>query len=508
MLFHKLDLLDVDQNITRPVVHDIGRQIVEIMGLPKDLEISYIGQGEARHQFGSTIGNNESEIRVGNTQMLTIEANSSFDETNFSATAGHNYEHEALFIDNTIGVLVKPIYQGCTVTLNFQYETPSRNEAIRWRNDASYKVSQLRNVILQQATYCYILPNPLWVALKHIYDLREQQAGYGDSFPKYLEDHLSPLATRIADASGTFSQIGIRETQMEIQGFFNFTAQPEQQEKDSDKGTWIVRFAYEFSFQSPTAVSLQMPVVVHNQPVAEKFLPVAENKHAQYAQRASISKGGFIYFAASAEMDRNKPTLPRFNWPPYDAWIPNQVPGDNAIIASFLIGSDKVQTGQVLLNLKSLGEYVIQQDILKWIEDDEYPYLCVPHASPLQLALYRNESLTGFQSLTINPNLDVILDQPLDLRKRYRVVLMMSKKFDADPSGIKRLAKHPDAMRLVLRTIRASVGDILSYIPHVDLREFEDACLAGGYTYKQVVDSIVSMKVQNHAKVEATRMPG
>lgn len=506
MLFHKLDLLDVDQNITRPVVMDVGRQIIEMMGLPKDLEISYIGQGEARHQFGSTIGNNEPEVKVGNTSMLTIEAEASFDETNFSATAGHNPEHEPVFTDSSVGVVVKPIYQGCSVTLNFQYETPSRNEAIRWRNDASYKVSQLRNVILQNVTYCYILPSSMWVAVKHIHELREKQAGYGETFPQYVEKHLSPLATKIADSTGTFTQIGIRETQMEVQGFFNFTAQPEKQEKDSDKGSWVVRFSYEFSFQSPTGLSLQMPVLVHNQPVAEKFIPIVENKHIEFAKRASLSKGGFMYFSADSEMQRSKPVLQRFNWPPYDGWTPDKLPGNTAIIASFLIGADKTTAGQKLLNLRELGQYVIQSEILDWIAGVEYAYLHVPSASPLQIALYRNEYLTGYQSISVNQNLDVILNQPLDLRKRYRVVLLQSKQLNCDPSGIKRLASYPVAMRTILKSIRATTSDIYRYIPHVDLREFEDACTVGGLTFQDVVDSIVSMKVQNHASVEATRI--
>lgn len=506
MLFHKLDLPDIDQNVARPVVMDVGRDIVKMMNLPKDIEISYIGQGEARHQFGSTIGQNEPEVKVANTAMLTIEATSSFDETNFSANAQHSHEHEPLFFDTSLGVLVRPIYQGCTVTLNFEYQTPSRNEAIRWRNDASFKVSQLRNVILQNATYCYILPNSLWVAMKDIYDLREKQAGYGDTFPQYIEKHLTRLSTKIADSTGTFSRIGIRETQMEIQGFFNFTAQPEQQERDGDRGNWIVRFSYEFSFQSPTAISLQMPVVVHNQPVAEKYLPIEHNKYIELAKRHSLSKGGFMMFTADAEMERNKPVLPRFNWPPYDKWIADTMLDNTAIIASFLIGSNKTTTGQKLLNLRELGDYVIHSDILRWIEEAEYGFLHVPRASPLNIALYRNEGITNFNSISVNSNLDVILNQPLDLRKRYRVVLTLNKKLDADPGGIRRLALYPDAMRLILKTIRATTSDLYAYTPHVDLREFEDACIEGGISYQDVVDSIVSMKVQAHGKIEAVRI--
>lgn len=506
MLYHKLDLLDVDQNITRPVVMDVGRNIIEMMGLPKDIEISYIGQGQSRHQFGSAIGNNESEVKVANTNMLNIDAVSSFDETNFSATAGHNHEHEPLFFDPSIGVLVRPIYQGCTVTLNFEYQTPSRNEAIRWRNDASYKVSQYRNVILQNATYCYILPNSLWTALKDIYDLREKQAGYGESFPVYLEKNLTKLSTKIADSTGTFTRIGIRETQMEIQGFFNFTAQPEQQERDGDRGNWVVRFSYEFAFQSPTGLSLQMPIIVHNQPVAQKYLPIEDNKYIELAKRHSLSKGGFMMFTADAEMERNKPVLQRFNWPPYDKWTPDTMLDNSAIIASFLIGATKTDTGQKLLNLKDLGDYLIHSDILKWIEEVEYPYLNVPRASPLNIVLYRNENITNFNSITVNQNLDVILNQPLNLRKRYRVALVLSKKLDADPSGIRRLAAYPDAMRLILKTIRATTSDIYAYTPHVDLREFEDACFQGGVSYQDVVNHIVSLKVQNHAKIEAVRL--
>lgn len=507
MLFHEIELQDVDQNITRPVVMDIGRQLSEIMKFPKGLEISYIAQGEARHQFGSTIGVAEPEVKTANTRMLSIEATSEFDESQFSGQAAHRLEHEPIFLDGPLGVIVKPIYQDCKVTLNVEYKTPNRNEAVRWQKDASFKVSQLRNVILQTATYCWLLPNPLWTAMAEIYKLREGQAGYGDTFPQYMEKHLSPLATRIADSTGRFSGIGVRESQMEIQGFFDFTSQPAQQERDGDSGAWIVRFGYEFSFSCPIKISLQMPIVIHNQPVAQKFIPIVENKHAEYAQRVSLSKGGFMMYAAYTEMDQHKPVIRRFNWPTYDYWSPDKLPRDMAIVASFLIGLSKTDTDQVLLNLNDLGQYALQDSILQWIKAAEYPYLGVPRASPLQIAVYRNECLTGYQTVEVQPNLDVVLKQPVDLRKRYRVVLLLNKQLtQCDPSGVGRLAQHPEAMRTVLRTIRATKGALYRFTPHLDLRQFEDACEVGGPSYQDVVDHIVSMKVQSSGKIEAHRL--
>ena len=65
------------------------------------------------------------------------------DITSTDAYGRHTYP---IFKDTKLGVYLTPVYSKTNVTINFKYRTPSKTEAMRWRDDMRNKLSQMRDM--------------------------------------------------------------------------------------------------------------------------------------------------------------------------------------------------------------------------------------------------------------------------------------------------------------------------------------------------------------------------
>lgn len=500
-----IPLLDVDQTITRPAVLDVVRQVKDITGIPQATPVVYIGQGESRHQFGSTAGSQEDTTKINSTQMVTIEVDERYDEGFFTANAGHRPEQHPDFIDPHLGVIVKPIYAVSEFDVNFVYRTPSRSEAIRWRNDAQFKASQMRDVNMHELTYYYLIPNACINLLQHIHELREKQAPYGDTFEEYVRERMTTRSTDAVDMTGTHMRLVIRETQMRVQGVFDFQAQPEKQEKNADNGGWEVRFTYKFSFSKPVASSVQYPIIVHNQLIDDKFIPQTPVDHERIQARAALSTNALHYFEAhrmQASIVGEK-TLKFF--PAIDEWQPRQLAPDTRPYLSVLLEIDPAND-RFLVNLADLGDYIIDPEILDFIRAGEHFFLNKLHSSLMQVSLYRNEQLVRHDRFSIGADLNATLLEPSDLRCTYRLILSFCSDITkVDYRAVRRTKPYPNVMQKLVRMARANRGQIRRLLPYLDIEHLFMDLPNTGFSRQEIIDSIVSMKTVMNYHAEASR---
>lgn len=501
-----IPFLDVDQTITRPSILDVVRQVKDITGIPQDTPVVYLGQGESRAQLGSTVGSQSDTTQMASQRMVTIEVDERFDEGFFATNAGNRPEQHPDFIDPALGVIVKPIYSVSEFDVNFIYRTPSRSEAMRWRADAQFRASQMRDVNLHSLTYHYLIPTQCIALLKHIHELREKQAPYGDTFEEYVNERITTRATDLVNLAGEKVRLGIRETQMRVQGVFDFQAMPERQEKNADAGSWEVRFVYKFSFSKPVAASVQYPVIVHNQLIDEKFIPETPVDHEAMMSRASLSTNALNYFEAhrmQAHVAGEK-TL-RF-YPAADQWQPRVVPPDTRQYLSLLLSIDPTND-RLLVNLAELGEYAIDTEILAFIAAGEHFYLNKLHSSLMQVSLYRNEHMVRHDRFSIGADLNVTLLEPSDLRCTYRLLISFCSDITkVDYRAVRRATPYPNVLQKLVRITRANRGQIRRLLPYLDIEHLFMDLPNTGYNRQQIIDSIVSMKTVMNSYAEASRI--
>lgn len=487
-------LPEVDQNITRPVVLDIVRQIKEIAGIPEEIQVNYIAQGEARSQYGSTAGSQDETTKLSSAPMITIEVDETYDEGGFTAIAGHRPEQLPDFVDNRLGIFIKPIYAVCNVNVTFTYKTPSRTEALRWRNDAHFNISQMQDVILHELTYHYLLPNPFWALLKHIYDLRETQGGYGQTFEEYVMDGLTTRATQVTSLNGDVQRTAIRETQGRVQGMFDFQAQPEKQEKNTDKGAWEIHFTYQFSFSKPIKSSMRYPIAVHNQLIDEKFIPVFAIDHEKQQARMALSTNALHFFEATQMQQRLTGPKQLRMAPTFDDWEPEVWPANVEPQLCLMAGASTDKLG-VILNLNDIGDYTIDQDILDFIKGVEYQWVNKPFTSLIQVCVYKDGHLIAFNRFAVESDLKVRLAELINIRSSYRVLVSFCNDISkVDPRAIKRLKAYPKAYDKLIRQVCKNRGELRRLLPLLDIEQDFLDLPDVGYDRQEILDSIISRK--------------
>lgn len=495
---------EVDQLISRPVVYAVMEQIKKITNIPQSTEVTYVGQGGSRMQFENKTSPNEAPVKLASDRAIIVEVDEQPDESLFTTTVGNQVEQQPDFLDRNLGIEFKPSYCGFEYVVTVIYRTPSRSEAIRWRNDARYKASQMRMVNLHELEYQYQMPPQALELLQHLHTLREAKKGFNQTFEEYLTQGLTTRATQVSTVTGTYPELIIREKQFRVQGTFDFTHNPERQDKNEGNG-WEVRFTYTFSFNKPTEYSLRYPIVVHNQPIDVRYVPMEVQDPTFANKRMALSINAIHYMEEPVALRRISGYEPIFRSPTFDGWIPDIEPPNQRLFATFLLGLEDQYSGAIL-NLNRLGDYFIDPDVMQWITAEEWRYLQLPHTSPIQVHLYRNESLSAPQAISVNAQGDVVLLEKADARKRYRVAISVAKKLQyCDARSLKRLTRYPDALCKIIRETKTTTGGLHAMLPHVDLNKFTHCAISAGMSREQAIDGIIGMRTVMRAAVLADR---
>lgn len=503
MLIANTPIPEVEQMVSRPVIVAVIEQIKDITNIPSDTIITYVGQNNSRIPFTTSTNPNEAPVVLGSDRMITVEVDEEPDEAMFATTPGNRIDNTPDFLDRALGVTLKPIYTGMNMVTTVTFRTPSRTEAVRWRNDARYKASQMRSVNLHVVEYAYQLPKAAIVLLKHIWELREKQFGFGQSFEDYMSEHFTTRATVATTIVGTQSEYLIREAQDRVQGTFDFTYNPRKQEK-TDGDVWEVSFTYTFSYQKPTEYSMIYPLLVHQQPIKYEYIPMLPMDPYEAKSRRSLSVTAFHFFEAPVVLERLTGRVPIHYSPQQDLWTPDQPPASRRIVASFMVYVKPELKRQKLLNLNQLGNYYINPDVLEWMVKSEYKYLTIPSTSPVTISLYRNECLAFPKDLEVDNEGNVWLIGEADCRKRYRVTISVATTLTScSPASIKRCALFPKAMCKIIKLTRTTTGTLYSLLAYVNLLKFADCASEGGVSLQKAIDSIVTRKTVMIAGVEA-----
>lgn len=444
-----IPLSSIAQSVSRPVYISMVQQVQKLSNIDPKTKIFFPGEIQSMRTHGSSIDDKDDRFAIFNTDRYTfIEVEDDFDEDNLASTAVEREEHIPIFVDSKLGVRVVPVYASSTVSINFTYRCPSKGECTRWRDEARVRISKLMDINLHKVSYHYQLPIDLIIILQEIHKKREAQYGYGDSFVSYMQSFADPRLTLTGNMVGENERLAIAETQGRIQGFFTWDALPEKAQRDDANGTWSISFTYRFNFDKPIEMYARYPVMVHNQLLDPDFIEFTDKAPDTSKDTKIFSKSFYALnaFESGTLMNSRRKPDELIRLPSYDDYvIPDVVRGTGSV---FIALCDVVPTDKrTLLNLDDIGDYCIDEDILKFIRESEYQYLGRNYKSILNLSLYRNGYLTSNESLTCDSSLWVKATKDLDLRNQHRVRLSVNVDITyLDKKALERLKNYPRAL--------------------------------------------------------------
>lgn len=468
-----LPVPEIEKSITRPVVLDIVRQVKEITGIPEETREIFLGDAKSGLQAGSTVNSDILDnTNIAAYKQITLEVTETYNENNLGTVAIAQPEQNPIFVDNYLGVLLKPVYAPKVFEITVRYRSSSKTESKAWRDNIYMHVNHLRDVNLHDATYHYSVPKPFMVLLQEIHRLRENVEGYGDTFDDYFFSNSTIMNTEITTLTGDKTSFAVAENQIRIQGLFSFTDAPEKEQMSGDANMWMSEFTYKVTIDIPVGMHMQYPIMVHNQLLDEKYIPKPAEDDTKHDKIFSKSFKAMHRFEVPYVTDGNSPYAPVVKVPEYDDWLPdNAIIGSQPIISCLceLLPDDK----KLLLNLRELGDYAIDEEILEYFQNVEYRYLTLPYKSLFHVSLYRNKFLTTDRSTLVDSRLNFRSTQDLELRRNYRVVFsMLTDISSVDPAALKRMRRYPSVLKKALSAIKVTYAQLARLSPIVDLTGF------------------------------------
>jgi hypothetical protein len=106
--------------------------------------------------------------------------------------------------------------------------------------------------------------------------------------------------------------------------------------------------------------------------------------------------------------------------PPFDDFVYRTVPKATATVVIGLLQLEKPGP-QVMLNLGDIGDDQIDEDILQFLREVEYPWLNKPYESFFAVNLFREQDLVRSSTIEVDNQLNVFCNEDMSVRKNYRV---------------------------------------------------------------------------------------
>ena len=507
-----IPIADLDQSVTRPIMTQVVDQLKRESQLPADVLVWYPGADGATLQPTSVIAPDPNFVsqegsqqvnRIGANAQVTIEVTEDFDLDFVLSSPTFIPENLFIFKDPALGIFLKPAYVRTDVTIQVHFRAQSATQAAQWRSLMRQRIGMNADVRLYDLMYSFYVAPTYLTILQELFRLRNNVAGYGDTFDEYLRAHLVPKATQISDMAGTASNLRwtIPETQIRVPGYWDFDGFPEQGTRDEKGGTWTATMAFKFKYDRPTTQVMFYPLMVHNQLLAKKFRPDMrswENRHSNPGW--SLTANALRPFEGNLSQVPNKATE-GYRIPWFDEFIPAMtIPQTKNVITSLL--SIDVTNPNALFSLKDMGDFTLDPDIEAFMVG-EAPYMTKVGQSVFALTLYQGVNMMTDSVLSVDSDLNVTSTITLDLRQVYHVRLAIHYDLLAIfPAAQKRMQQHCAAANKIITALDGRI----KLRPGLPICSSSDTMSSGDYfTMNQLINARSSRYGKANARL-ATRM--
>ena len=456
-----LPLNDVLQTVERPVVFDVIRQLMDLTQISSTTQIRFYGEDAKAAQFNSTLTKDALSNNLWpHRENITIEVDEDHDPDNMLSMAVKYPEQRYIFDERPLNITLRPGYSTTVVNIRILYKAVDKNTAYKWRNEMRSRTAMMRDMFMHEVNYSYHVPDEFVVILQEIHRLRENVAGYGDTFADWLTRHLTNRATETVNLSGTDGFLAIREKQAFVQGFFDFgDGLPEKPTRDEEPNLWVTSMTYKFRYDKPIEAVMNYPIAVHQQMLSRKFRPKVEPyTYQSVLKQFSYSAEKLAKFAADNQKLQylgNRGLM----IPPFDLTQVTSYPS-STVRAFLALTSISATDPTTLLNLNELGDFNLNQDVLDFMVG-EAPFMTTQYQSILQLDIYADRRIQLQSLIQCSDDLVVSFLAPADLRTTWRVRLGMVLNLNYLPqAALDRLSANPVAACKICNAINAAIRDL------------------------------------------------
>lgn len=425
---HALMVLpDTYDSVIRRVAVDLTEQLTHIINIPGDTHVFLPGYTEKvvldQGNFGACCA---TKIVYDPEAKVTIRYQDIADDNFSLPTAVDTFRNMPVWEDPTRDIQVCPVRRMIDFKVDIEYQAAGIVTAKRWLDEQRNRISRGGAELTFKLDYYYMLPLPLQGLLRGMYDtIQCSDWPIDDTFDEYMQKYFCQSNTHVATLTLEHQQPAIRERQLDVVGWFDFTGTPDTPSANGDKaGAYTVSMSFTLRFEQPTHVYTRYPLVCHQNPIPNCFWPKVQPKRYQQVER----RQGYLRGPLDKMFVAPRPKhVPYIQWPKVNDWSTDSKPYDSFTFYTGLVSIEKNDL-RSLMDLKNIGDWKFTGHFMEYFSDMGTAALIRP-GGLFNLRLYKNNEWMDLQ-LEVEPGTTMV-KAPFDLdpTKYYHIEISIDRNW-------------------------------------------------------------------------------
>lgn len=440
--------------ITRPISVMLAKEVMRICMIDENTPLRIAGERGVTNQPSSDLYKQD-EIRYGANEVVYCTVEETVRNNQLLASPIRTNDQTPVIVDAGLGLVIRPVYLQHDLKLEFKYRARSKHAAERWKNELAVRIAESRAAMQHTFLYNLTLNEGLLGLLQHIYTLRENVSGYGDTFAQWF----SAIQVREFHVAGTLdgditkSSIQLGERQAHILGHFEPSDIPKET-ADQDTTIWEVDYVYNVSYMKPVHWYVVYPIFIHQQHIGTDYIDMTPKYSVDDLDQTLASRSWNALERIRWSVHGRAPQPEGgLRYPYYDDWfVPEDTANYSVPIISWLIALEPLQP-QYVVDLKDLPDMDFTDTFTAYLKAN-VSGLTQRGRAMVKFTLYEGNTALADHYLTIDADLNVRTTEPLSMRKMYHLRMSFITSMIGTSSDVREtLMDHPVAALEMFQTI-------------------------------------------------------
>lgn len=462
MPLEAIEIREVERAVSRPIAMDVIRELFPRWRIPAgQAKIFMPGDTEAIPLTHSTLHPEDKPHRLFNDLAARIEMSETYVEYGPAYQPYKEKEWPPIFLDKALRIWVRPVYREVQAEISVTIEAKSRTHALQIGKRMQAEMRAYSQYDHHEVEYHYQLQPEILFILKELWELRDENHSYNDTFSEWFNKHIDPRITTNYNQGNKGHQLAICESQVSIVGFYDFSDPPEADKQEV--GTkFSYTFRYRYTYMRPEHLIIHYPVAIHNKMVPMKLIDTSKVLDAKDFYGII---GWSHRYLSDFKYGRGKETLEQRAYhvtiPHYDDWNDYQFSSSFATMIKALLYLNPADPGNVI-KLDEMGDWKLKQNALNYILKRNKGNFN-PFDSIFQFSLHEWEKYRDWRLMSLDPDLTIRFSGERNPRNNYHLIMsLVTDPTRLSPGAIKDLLEDGeltgDYLEIIMPGIKDQIG--------------------------------------------------
>ena len=422
MPMYESQIPNLESTVSKPIAIQATQYIRDNFFATVTTPIHLIDQTGSIIELGSLVGASPDEIVLDTENIIRVQYTEIPEQDIMLTSIVSGNEQLPVWFDDKLNMIIRPVKAQMTCKLDITYAGASKQEVDNWVNYLYTKFARGSSSLPMDLSYEVCIPETILYVIKEVWSKRESVAGYGDSYTKYIKDHLRYAYDFKTNQIGKTTTLVLREKLCRVVA----TVEPELPTATlSANNTYEATISFSFRYDKPASMTIDYPIYVHNQYISPNYFDATIDRNTSMIMQYKSDYG--LLNALSYLYDKQNESVitdSGYVFPEFDTFKPENNNRKVKPIIQVQLAIDE-EAPRVLLDLNTLADSVeleLHKDLILYLiacGSSSFIYgRCM-----VVLTIYKGTLIINPAKYTVTKEGIIESDYDMDVRGDYHITI-------------------------------------------------------------------------------------